>query len=92
MIDWFAAFVLILWVPSLAAVSVGPLMKGRLPQPLRAHRGGYGRMDIEFLDSMVKDLRMQRVRLYKEIREIEQSIKELQDNKEKMLARPVRAK
>lgn len=41
-------------------------------------------MDTEFIDALVQNLRMERVRLYKEIREIEQSVAELLDNKKRM--------
>lgn len=38
----------------------------------------------EFVDALVKNLRLERVRLYKDIREIEQSIEELLDNKKRI--------
>ena len=41
-------------------------------------------MDAEFVDALVKNLRMERVRLYKEIRDIDLSIAELLDNKKRI--------
>lgn len=47
--------------------------------------------DVEFWDSMIMDSTMERVRLFKEIREIEETIEEFKEKREKARKRELNA-